>query len=169
MRPLRRFTDHFERHVELDLAGQGFRVQDEFGVWVGAAEQPAASGATRRRWKRAGQARRSSGRVTLGGFLIQQSTHRSTCRFPPVGLLAFGRQQGGLDPRRFLTSGLSHRLLSPGCRQPRGLLALGFQASGFDARRGLTSSLLQRRLLPRCRQPRGLLAFGFQARGLDTR
>ena len=49
VRPLRRFANHLESHVQFDLSGPGFRVTDELLIGVGSSEQPASSSAERRR------------------------------------------------------------------------------------------------------------------------
>ena len=146
MRLLRRFADHVERHVQLDLPAPGFHVQDEFRVGVSAAEEPVSTCAARRGW----QARCSHCSFTPGGLLVQLSAYRPKRRFPSCGCLRFLRLACGRLPRAACRAASCRAAsvvpLLPCCR----LLPCGLLPCRLLSCRLLPCRLLSCRLLP-CR------------------
>src|SRR6185295_17370955 len=115
VRLLRRFADHVERHVQLDLPGPGFCVQDEFRVGVGATEQAVSTSAARG----GRQSRRS---FTPRGLLVQLSSYRAARRFQSCSIDLCGLDLCGFGACGFGTCGFDLR----------GFDLCGFDLCGFD-------------------------------------
>src|SRR5574343_195718 len=176
------FTDHLDAHVRVNFPGPGLGIPDEFGIGIGAPEEPAAA-------EQAGRRRTLPGFLgsrAAGSLLVQLASHRPAGGLPPRILITFFLGLRCFVPDGGLSGGLLAFGFAPGCLGPcgfflggglpGGLLAFGFALGCFSSRSlflggGLPGGLLAFGFAPGCFSsrslflgsslPGGLLAFGF--------
>src|SRR5574343_321159 len=176
------FTDHLDAHVRVNFPGPGLGIPDEFGIGIGAPEDPAAAEQASRRRTLPG----FLGSRAAGSLLVQLASHRPAGGLPPRILITFFLGLRCFVPAGGLSGGLLAFGFAPGCLGPcgfflggglpGGLLAFGFALGCFTSRSlflgsSLSGGLLAFGFAPGCLGPcgfflggglpGGLLAFGF--------